>query len=264
LRYSLNVRLVYCDEAGDDGYPRSSSKLFALSSLYVAASRWRDVFEQLRRCRRQIKANINLPVRQEIHTRDFLVAEGVYQKLRLSDSQRRDTLSLICECVGQAGLTAGLRIVNVVIRKPLIIKQSYQVLDTAITYSVQRVKNDIGDEEFMVFPDDGRPVKTREIIRRIQAFNIVPSKYGASRSMPIKSLIEDPVLKDSRESYFLQFADTVVSIVYWQALLENGFPLAKRIAAVAQPHIITNWLDLLKPALNTKAAPHPYGFKYHP
>jgi len=172
---------------------------------------------------------------------------------------------VICECLGQAGTKAGLRIVNVVIRKQLIIKPNYQVLDMAIKYAMQRVKNDLGDEEFMIFPDDGRPIKTREIIRRIQAFNIVPSKYGpTSRSLPMRSLIEDPVLKDSRESYFLQFADTVVSIVYWQALLENGLPLAKRIGAVIQPKTITGWLDLMKPALNTKAAPHPYGIKYHP
>ncbi len=262
------MQIAYYDEAGDDGYPNYSSPLFVLTSLYFHYLNWRPNFEAILDFRRNLKSSFNLPVRMEMHTRQFLLGKKPYQALGISDADRVVVINLFCDLIA----TLNIKVINVVIVKPKIIKKDYQVLDTALKYSVQRIENDLNpstnpQEKFMVITDPGRVGKMMNTTRRIQKINFIPSKFGpASYRKEISALIEDPLPKDSKESYFIQLADLVSYVVYLQSVNELGigsFPT--RLSGFVTLATVKDWMMRLKPSLNLSASGrNQYGIVYHP
>ena len=66
----------------------------------------------------------------------------------------------------------------------------------------------------MVFADQTNEIKLRRLLRRMRVFNYVPSRYGGSYAAPIIQVVEDPVMRDSRHSYFVQLADLSAHALY--------------------------------------------------
>lgn len=261
------MHIAYFDESGDDGYPQYSSALFVLSTLYLHHLNWRGTFEALQAFRRELKKKIGLPTKWELHTRNFLLGKKPYRALGLSTETRIDALESACELIANLDL----KIVNVVIAKRRITKPDYDVLDTALTYSIQRIENDLNPEKnpeakLLVITDEGRVGKMRKTSRRIQRFNPIKSKFGAaSYRKEIRVLIEDPLPKPSKESYFVQAADLVAFVVYLYAAFETGESLHGRMPAEVSQGKVIEWLERLKPSLNLAAAPKdPFGVKFHP
>jgi hypothetical protein len=177
-------------------------------------------------------------------------------------------VDLFCDLIANLNV----KIINVVIVKPRIRNPDYPVLDTALKYSIQRIENDLNptinpDEKFMIITDPGRVGKMRNTSRRIQRINFIPSKYSPSLyRREITSLIEDPLPKDSKESYFVQLADTVSYVVYLHAISETkagNYP--NRLASLVTPAKVAEWMERLKPSLNLNSSrKDPYGIVYHP
>src|SRR5271166_1785855 len=64
--------IMYVDESGDTGLVKSPSTYFALSSLVVHESRWRELIESLIAFRRTLRTVYGLPLRMEIHAAEFI------------------------------------------------------------------------------------------------------------------------------------------------------------------------------------------------
>jgi hypothetical protein len=260
--------LAYYDESGDDGYPTYSSPLFTLSACYLHYLHWRDAFEAIRDFRRTMQGEYGLPVKLELHTKHFVLNKRPYRALAISDSDRVSIIGLFCDLLAQLDI----RIVSVVIAKPRISSRRYEVLSTALKYSVQRIENDLDPirnpaSRFLVITDDGRVGKMRRTTRKIQRINYIPSRFGPeSYRQEIRSMIEDPLPKDSGESYFIQMADMVAYIVYLHAIAETGIGCNHgRLPAIVTPSVVDSWMQRLLPSLNTAASStHPYGIVYHP
>lgn len=247
--------IAYYDESGDDGFP-GSSPLFVLSAIYLHHMNWQKVHAEIHDFRKQLKQDYDMPVKLEIHTKHLLLGKNPYRELNLSDDDRVSIIGLFCEMIAKLDLV----IVNVTINKKKIKSSRYNVLDRAFTYSIQRIENDLtqtdSDTKFMIITDEGRVGTMRNISRKIQRLNYIPSRYGSqSYRQEIQSLIEDPLPKSSRQSYFIQLSDLVAYIVYLHKLteLEVG-TLPSRIPNSVDAAKLKEWLDTLKPRLNLEAS----------
>ena len=262
------MRISYLDESGDDGYPRYSSEIFALSNVYMHYQQWKENFERIREFRRLLRQDFGLPVKTEFHTKYFLLNKNPYRQFNFSDANRITIVDLFCDLIGDLDL----RIINVAIIKPRILRPDYKVLDTAVKYLVQRIENDLQPSQnpqakFLMITDPGRIAKMRWTTRRIQQINYIPSRFGPQPyRREITALIEDPLPKDSRESYFIQVADLVVFVVYLRMVFEVGVGRihGRMPAAVVAPKV-EDWLIRLQPSLNLEASgTHPFGIVVHP
>jgi hypothetical protein len=260
--------IVYYDESGDDGYPNYSSPLFTLSAIYLHYTDWKASYRVIRDARRAMKARFGLPISWEIHTKQLLLNKYPYKQLGLCDAERIRIVDDCCELLA----SLSLRAINACIVKPRVKSLSYEVLRTAVTYSVQRIENDLKPwddpaSQFLIITDSGRVGKMRKTTRRVQAFNPILSKYtGSHYRREIQGLIEDPLPKDSKESYFIQLSDVVAYIVYLYALLRtNVAPFPNRMPTSVDHRKIINWMDLLTPSLNLDASgSDKYGVVFHP
>jgi Protein of unknown function (DUF3800) len=259
--------VAYYDEAGDDGFPQYSSPLFVLSAVYLHYQNWQDNYELLHQLRQRLHSTYGLAIKQELHTKALLLNKAAYRDLKLSDEQRLEIIEQCCDAVAHSKL----KVVNVAIIKPAITVPKYDVLDVALTRSIQRIDNDLEGVDpatkFLLITDEGRAGKMRLTTRKIQHGNLIQTKFGAgSYHKEIASLIEDPLPKDSKESYFIQLADLIATIVYLHKLSESGAgEFHNRMPAAVTPERLSNWLERMKPSLNLQAEPRDrYGIVCEP
>jgi len=247
--------LVYYDESGDDGLP-GASELFVLTALRVHDSDYRRVYEEIKLFRSTLRKNYSFPSRSELHTRELLLHKKPYVALNLPEQKRIDILD---EFINFAP-SLPLNFTNIVINKPRIQKANYDVLDTALTYSIQRVENTIKrdnpGEFFLIITDDGRVEKMRRTSRRLQKINYIPTANSLGYSNhPIQGLIEDPLPKPSDQSYFIQFSDMVsylISLYMRHCLTIDRFP--SKLPTAINYAKLEHWLKVLAPVLNIAAS----------
>lgn len=254
------MHIVYYDESGDDGFPHYASPLFVLSALYGPALDWRENFDIISKFKHQLVKDDLLPFKTELHTRELLLNKNPYTPLGLSGQQRVEIVSRYCQMASQLNVRA----ITTAVIKPRIRAAKFPILDKALSYSVNRIEADMRsspDNRFLIITDEGRVAKMRGTTRRMQRINYVPSQFGAEPyRREIHHLIEDPLPKDSKESYFIQLADMLACIFYLHLGNETGtVRLPSRSPAELTPEVIVQWMETLKPILNLKASSHPYG-----
>jgi hypothetical protein len=77
----------------------------------------------------------------------------------------------------------------------------------------------------MIFSDEGKEDQIIRAFRKMGVFNPIPSQYGrwpsgATKNIPIKRIVEEPIFKKSHQSFLIQLADCVAF-----ALLKKETPL---------------------------------------
>jgi len=66
----------------------------------------------------------------------------------------------------------------------------------------------------MIFPDRGNEMLIRRILRKMRAYNPVPSQFGPPRQVLTTQIVDDPIMRNSSESYFIQIADVSSHLLY--------------------------------------------------
>src|SRR5262245_56335429 len=83
------MKLVYFDEAGDLGrLPKSPTPVYVGTFLYLKSADWKETFHEILNFRRDLKKDHHIPVREEFHTRNFILNKKPYTGINLSDEER--------------------------------------------------------------------------------------------------------------------------------------------------------------------------------
>lgn len=206
--------LLYTDESGDAG-PKGMGTHFILSGLIVHKSRWPECFRIIKDLRIVLRDEYGIKRNGELHANKNISGRGALWGKRWSVEERVRLFQLVLEAIAQM---PGVRTINVCIRKTAKQCRGWRgrrVYQKAWTLMLQRFHNYIdhnqgkgGAEYGMVIHDQGHDVEIRKLMRKLRVYNPVPSQFGgSSRNIPLLTLIEDPVPRDSFHAQFIQLCD---------------------------------------------------------
>lgn len=198
--------LAYIDESGSKGAVESGgSKSFTLGCVLVRATQWAGAFDGVIGYRRFLKKQFGVPVRVEVKANYLLQNGGPLRPLGLSESARfaiyRGFLRL------QAKLE--LRAFAIVINKEKLASDR-DPHQTAWDFLLQRLErlSTRQDTQTLLIHDEGDALAVRTLARLSRRAGIAGSTFGSGfLKRPFRGLIDDPVSRDSQQSYFLQLAD---------------------------------------------------------
>jgi Protein of unknown function (DUF3800) len=184
---------------------------YSLGCVLVDSRRWPDVFDELIEYRRFIKASFGIPIRAEVkanyllrnggpHFRAHPVSEGARYRiyrgfLRL---QRKLDLSVF----------------GVVVRKDRMQRLAItrDPREMAWEWLLQRLErfSTKGATEVLLVHDEGESAMIRKATRRARRAGTAGSAIGGGPlRRPARLIVDDPVPRQSDQSYFVQLADLV-------------------------------------------------------
>jgi hypothetical protein len=236
--------LIYTDESGDPG--RSGREEFlVLSTLMVHERRWHDCFNQIKQLRGTLRTEYGIARNSELHANRNIAGRGVMWGKRWAIEERIRLFQLVLESISEM---PGARTMSVCIRKTasqFVGQKGRAIHDTAWTFLLQRFHNfaiqqRAGDTNGygIVFHDTGHDVEIRKLMRKLRVYNYVPSHFGPSRNVPLTSLIEDPVSRDSAHSQFVQLVDYIAYSVLRHESPVARYPGLESVYHLLQPVIL--------------------------
>jgi hypothetical protein len=209
------VYICYLDESGDDGFPATSSDIFVLTSLALHFSSWKELYNEIYRFRKRLKHEYGFPVNFEFHTKEFLLNKNPYRQLNIEARKRKELVFCFFDLLSELDI----RIFNSVVNKSVIRDKSFNVLKTALEAKLEcidvYIRGKGQNNKFLIITDEGRIGKMVHVTRKIHENNAGHLEMSTDeRETVIHRLIEDPLPKSSRESYFIQISDMVAYVVY--------------------------------------------------
>lgn len=180
-----------------------------------------------------------------MHTKHFLCDKEPYRKYNWKKDEKQEILKEYTLAISKLDMS----VINVMIDKRKIKRPDYKVLEKALTYNIQRIENDSnGKWNYIIIIDKGRISPMRKTARGIRAYNPIHSNFSSQiKNQPIKSLIEDILEKDSKESYFIQICDFVsyFTHLYQKCCIEKK-TIPNRVANCIDTKFIGSVLQTLK------------------
>jgi hypothetical protein len=255
--------LVYADESGDPGLP-GDTEFFVISGLIIHESDWNEVFQRFLDLRRNLSLRYQIPQRIVFNAYDLVNGHKDFHHSRygLKGLRRFDLYRDILDFLSQL---PQIHILNVFIRKQRISDPNTDIFIWAWQLFIQRLHNSLDrggylcqDNDYgLLVTDRTHDDELRRLMRRMRAFNQVPSQYAglSPRRILVTRMIDDPLPRPSAHSYFLQMADLAA-----YALARRDFPrpTLKKLGFEA-------YFDILDPVLLKAASGHdPQGIVYYP
>ena len=215
--------LMYVDESGDRGMPSDGSptRYFCLTGLVVHELRWRETMSELLSFRHWLKRKYKIYLEDELHSSD-MIHKPSKTSASLQHLPKHKRLAVLRHFADKIAQLADVRVINVVVDKQAgYVPNKDEVFRWAWYTLFQRFENTINRKNFpgprdsddrgIVFPDntDGQKLKKYLTSMRLRNPIRVRHRDGAfcDKDEPIRVIIEDPVMRDSRDSYFIQAAD---------------------------------------------------------
>ncbi|NLF06395.1 MAG: DUF3800 domain-containing protein [Pirellulaceae bacterium] len=212
----------YADESGDCGMPSDGSptRYFCLSGVVVHELRWLDTIKELIGFRHWIKRKYGVYLDAEIHAAHMINKPGNVDQ-SIGKLKKHERLAIIRHFADRISTLVDVRIINVVVDKQNKPPDKDEVFRWAWYSLFQRFENTIRCRNFpgpknpnergIVFPDNTDGEKLKRFLNDMRENNLleIQQRNGAFtyKNEPIQVVIEDPVLRDSRDSYLIQAAD---------------------------------------------------------
>ena len=222
--------LMYVDESGDSGITASPSRYFVLTGVVVHELRWHAYLEQIIEFRKRMRDKFGLRMSEEIHAAAWLTRPGNMTRIK-----RNDRLTIIRHFANELARMPELNLINIVIDKSDKDPEDYDVFSMAWKVLTQRFENTLShrnfrgpvnqDERGIIFPDHTDDKKLTQLLRQMRRYNPIQNQPGFGlgyRDMPLKIIIEDPNLKSSEHSHFVQTADLAAFLLY-QRIVPNTY-----------------------------------------
>lgn len=204
--------LMYVDESGDIGIVNSPTNYFVLSALIFHELRWNVIIENLIAFRRHLRATAGLKLREEIHATHFVNRPGELRRIK-----RHERIDILKQCIDWVADQQDINVITIVAAKSGKTKE--QIFDWSWQRLIQRFENTIRYRNFNgpVNPDDRGIMiadrtddkQLRLLVRRMRRYNPIPNITGGYRNLTLDYVIEDPIMRESKDSLLHQMADVV-------------------------------------------------------
>lgn len=203
--------MMYVDESGDPGTHNSPSKFFVLSALVLHESNWQNILDDFIGFRRELKRKYGLKMTEEIHASEFINGRpktkvGIPRNLRLEILKR---------CLQWLDTRTDVSVFSVRCDKSRggdIFEWTWSVLIQRFenTLNYNNFPNGNGADKGIIIADNTDGGKLTKLIRRMRRVNSIPSKFGtAPLRKTLRAVVEDPIMRNSANSYFHQLVDVV-------------------------------------------------------
>lgn len=208
--------LMYVDESGDIGTINSPTNYFILSSIIIHELRWTTILNGLIDFRRYLRDTKGLKLREEIHATHFVNRPGELRRIK-----RNDRIDILKQCIDWLQGQADINVITVICKKrdktkEEVFVKSWQAL-------IQRFENTIRhrnfsgptnpDDKGMVLPDRTDDKQLTQLTRKMRRYNPVPNirvfYTDGYRDIPLDYVIEDPMMRESKNSFIHQMVDVV-------------------------------------------------------
>jgi hypothetical protein len=222
--------LMYVDESGDCGTPADGSptSVFCLSGIVVHELRWRDALGDLADFRRRLWREYRINIEDELHAGE-LISNPAKLPQSLQRLRKHQRLAVIRQFADRIASMRDISAINVAVHKRClpptatkagIFRRAWYALFQRFENTI-RCRNFPGpkdqDDRGVVFADDTDSGKLRKFLNDMRQHNLLKVRGATGEAFyddqPIRALIEDPVMRDSRESYFIQAADCSVYLL---------------------------------------------------
>ena len=225
------TRVVYVDETGDTGNQalQGSSNCFGLGCVILDMTIWPNALDQLIAFRRNLRQTYGIPSRAELKANYLIRGNGPLKTLNLSTNDRRTILRAHLQMLSKINAKA----FAVVIDKTHSTRCPQEILDLAWETLLQRLERSFRNQgipdSLLIMHDQGPNIAVRTIVRRARRHLRAGSAHRSGHyNVPVRTVIDDPVPKDSQQSYMLQLAD-LVAYTGWRSYM----PPSANVAAVA-------------------------------
>ena len=204
-----NMYFIYIDESYDGTH-------YAYSAVFINAFMWNQYFKNLWVWRKRWFDNHGIPPDYELHATDFVGGRGEYPA-RKDKAYRAD---LFYEAVGLIENMEGVSVINALTRNKKIHLVLFEFMLNRINKKLE-VQNATG----ILICDEGNENKLTSIVRKMKKQNHIPYNSSSSnktgtQDIPLDRIVEDPLFKTSKSSYFIQLSDFLAF-----SLLRNEKPL---------------------------------------
>ncbi|MBX7044842.1 MAG: DUF3800 domain-containing protein [Ignavibacteria bacterium] len=206
---------MYTDESGDVGVNNSPTNYFILSSIIFQENHWLNLLNDIVNFRRDLKRKYGLKIKDEIHASEFISGNGLNANIKSIIKYRR--LSILRDCLEWLNSRNEISIITVCADKSNGGDIFYKTWDRLI----QRFENTLLKNNFpgpqnndkgIVISDNTDGGKLTKLLRSKRKINFIPNTQifsGGYRNLVLRNVIEDPILRDSRNSLFHQMVDVV-------------------------------------------------------
>lgn len=218
--------LAYVDETGDTGSlsKSGSSACYSLGCVLVNHDKWADTYDGVVGFRRLLRDRLSVNVRAEIKANYLIRSSGPLRKLSLSPQDRRwiyrEHLRLLHPL--------GAEVFGIVVDKAKAGVSGDDCFHMAWETLIQRLERTMRarNSKITITHDEGENDAIRKEARKARRYLTAGREYGGGHfTMNFPQLIDDPIPRNSRHSYLLQFAD-LVAYAAWRAYMRPSASVA--------------------------------------